>query len=260
MKQNLYSENFGEEGKPVFVCLHGLLGSSRNWRSVGKSLAENFLVFSIDLRNHGESFHSEDASIEAMSNDLLQWMDDHNHQSIILCGHSLGGKVAMRLACNFPERIEGLVVADIAPRDYPPELHVPTLDAMLGVDLSSYSTRKEIDLILTEKIPNWAFRQFLLTNLSVGQNGLKWKPNLRVLREKVEDLSINPLIEQDRFFGATLFIRGGKSGYLRNEHIARINHFFPQARVETLCDAGHNVQADDPHGFLLAVGKFLTLK
>lgn len=257
MKESLYFENFGKEGHPIFICLHGLLGSSRNWRGVAKTLANFFLVVSIDLRNHGDSFHSEDASIQAMSNDLLKWMDDQGHQSVILCGHSLGGKVAMRLACDFPSRVEKLIIADIAPRDYPPEHHIPPLDSMLELELSSYSSRKEIDSVLASKIPNWSFRQFLLTNLETETVGFRWKPNLKALRQSIDELSRNPMRDNDQFTGSSLFVRGEKSGYLRTEHIPEAKKYFPNSQFAMLPGVGHNLHVEDRGGFLKAIDEFI---
>ena len=119
---------------PVLICLHGLLGS-RNWRSVARIMAENFHVFGIDLRNHGKSFHSDETNVDVMSRDILEWME--KKRSILecfLCGHSLGGKVAMRLACDRESLVKGLIVVDIAPRDYPKEHHLSNIGCFVRVE------------------------------------------------------------------------------------------------------------------------------
>tara|TARA_B100000212_G_scaffold339904_1_gene319271 strand:+ start:622 stop:1404 length:783 start_codon:yes stop_codon:yes gene_type:complete len=255
----LYSEEFGSPEMPTIVCLHGLLGSSRNWRSVAKDLSHDFRVFALDLRNHGESFHQKDASVKAMAGDLHLWLDDQNLASVILCGHSLGGKVAMRFACDHPKRIEKLVVADIAPRDYPPEHHLPTLDALLGLDLGNLQSRKEADEALVSKVPNWAFRQFLLTNLAKREESFYWKPNLLALRASMNGLSSNPLQSGEAFDGLTLFVRGGKSGYLRTEHLHEVEKHFPNSQMEVLPEAGHDLHIEDRPGFIRVVRDFLSL-
>ena len=254
----IFYEEKGNPALPKTVFLHGLLGSSRNWRSVCKSLSEESHTFALDLRNHGKSFHSENSSISAMADDLLRWLDEMNLQSVALCGHSLGGKVAMRFACDHPERIDKLVVADIAPRDYPPEHHVPTLDAMLGLDLGKLSSRKDADEALSGTIPSWAFRQFLLTNLGEEPPGCAWKPNLHSLRSSIGELSANPLSESDRFEGPTLFVRGGKSGFVRSEHFSLISKHFPESRITVLPEAGHDVHVEDREGFVQAIRSFLA--
>lgn len=252
----LHSEIHGD-GKSPFVLMHGLLGSSRNWRSVAKEMDRGFQIHSLDLRNHGNSFHNQEASIIEMSNDLLRYADHHDLQKFILCGHSLGGKVAMRFACDYPDRLYSLVVADIAPRDYPREHHALTLDALLSIDLRELSSRKQADEKLAESIPNWAFRQFLLTNLTQNEDAFIWKANIPILHESIGQLSCNPLQESDRFHGPTLFIRGGKSGYLRSEHKPEILEYFPAAEFEVLPNAGHDVHVEDRSGFLSALDKFL---
>ena len=71
----IFYEEKGSPDLPKIVFLHGLLGSSRNWRAVAKALSDQRHVFSLDLRNHGKSFHSSDASVRAMAGDLLGWLD-----------------------------------------------------------------------------------------------------------------------------------------------------------------------------------------
>ena len=253
----LHAEAYGE-GKETFIFLHGLLGSSRNWRSIAKELQADFRIYCLDLRNHGSSFHHPDASIEGMSEDLLRFLDHHEISSAYICGHSLGGKVAMRFSCDHASRVEKLIIADIAPRIYPKEHHIPTLDALLGLELSSVRSRKDADDRLSGLIPNWAFRQFLLTNLVQTENRFMWKPNLGFLRNSIEGISSNPLQAGDEFRQPTLFIHGGKSGYLRMEHIPEIQCYFPSALFEVLPNAGHDVHVEDRLGFLTVLRDFLT--
>ena len=111
----IFHEEKGSPSLPKSVFLHGLLGSSRNWRSVCKSLSEESHSFALDLPNHGQSFHSEDSTIKGMARDILRWLDEMGLDSVFLCGHSLGGKVAMRFASDYPERVEKLIVVDMAP-------------------------------------------------------------------------------------------------------------------------------------------------
>ncbi len=254
----IFYEETGNPALAKIVFLHGLLGSSRNWRSVCKSLSEDRHTFALDLRNHGKSFHAADVSILAMADDLLRWLDEMSLESVALCGHSLGGKVAMRFASDHPERIDKLVVVDIAPRDYPPEHHVPTLDAMLALDVGKLSSRKDAAEALSADVPNWAFRQFLLTNLEQENSEFVWKPNLRSLRNSIGELSANPLDETDRYDGPTLFVRGGKSGYVRSEHFSSIKRHFPESRIAVLPEAGHDVHVEDREGFVQALRAFLA--
>ena len=257
MSTPLHVEEYGEPGSPVVVFLHGLLGSSRNWRSVARDLAGEYRIFALDLPEHGSSPHSPATDLKQMIQQINQWLDHHIGESYVLCGHSLGGKVAMGLACARPQPIKGLVVVDIAPRDYPPAHHLPTLEALLNLDLSALQSRKQADEELAPQIPNWAFRQFLLTNLSQKEDGFFWRCNLPVLHAGMVHLSRNPLQSGDRFDGPTLFLRGGKSGYLRSEHIPLVREAFAQSQVVTLPEAGHDLHVEDKKGFLSHFRTFL---
>ena len=159
---------------------------------------------------------------------------------------------------DHPERVEKLIVVDIAPRDYPPEHHALTLDAMLGLDLAKLGSKKEADDALSKTIPNWAFRQFLLTNLGENDSGFAWKPNLRALRNSIAELSVNPLDETERYDGPALFVCGGKSGYVRSEHFPSIKKHFPQSQITVLAEAGHDAHVEDREGFVQALRSFLA--
>ncbi len=257
MNESLYFEEYGQSGHPVLIFLHGLLGSSRNWRSVAKALSKEYKIYALDLPEHGNSPHSSSTNLREMSQRVGEWISSKVEGDYILCGHSLGGKVAMGNACQEPQRMKGLVVVDIAPRDYPPEHHLPTLNALLNLDFTSLKSRKEADEKLSESIPNWAFRQFLLTNLVEGGGTWKWRANLPVLHASMPQLSRNPLASEDSYEGPTLFIRGGKSGYLRSEHFPLVKEAFPAAEILTLAEAGHDVHVEDKDGFLKYLKEFL---
>jgi pimeloyl-ACP methyl ester carboxylesterase len=243
----------GPASAPSIVFLHGLLGSRRNWRSVAKDMSISHRVFSLDLRNHGDSFHDEDSTISSMADDLRVWADGQGLDSFVLCGHSLGGKVAMKFACLHRDRLERLVVVDIAPRDYPPEHHLPTFDGLLALNLQTLSSHKTADEQLTKAFPDWAFRKFLLTNLADKSGIFRWKPNLCPLRSSLLDLSRNPLTSEESYGGVVTFVNGGKSSYVRLEDEDAIIGHFPKARIVVLPEAGHFVHAEDKAGFLSAL-------
>ena len=257
MSECLYFEEYGKSGSPILIFLHGLLGSSRNWRTVAKALADQYHIFALDLSEHGNSPHRPSTSLAEMNDQITQWINHYLKEEYVLCGHSLGGKVAMAHACAQRELLKGLVVVDIAPRDYPPEYHLPTLEAMLSLDLNNLESRKDADDKLSPRIPNWAFRQFLLTNLKENDGDWKWQSNLPALHRSMPSLSINPLSDHDSYAGPTLFVRGGKSGYLRSEHFPLIMDFFPAAKIETIPEAGHDVHVEDREGFVQQLTQFL---
>jgi pimeloyl-ACP methyl ester carboxylesterase len=257
MEADLHVEERGNPEDPTIIFLHGLLGSSRNWRSVSKCLSNQYHTLCFDLPNHGKSFQQEESTVQKMADTLWSEINRRGISHFSLCGHSLGGKIAMRMACDHSGSVNQLVVVDIALRDYPPEHHLPTLQALLSLDISSFSSRKEADEALSEQIPNWAFRQFLLTNLELKDNRLCWLPDLGVLKDSIGNLSSNPMNSDDRFDGQTLFLCGGKSGYVRGEHHTSIREYFPSAEMITLPHAGHDVHVEDREGFLTHLQNFL---
>lgn len=173
-------------GKPL-VILHGLFGSADNWMSVAKGLEENYTLYLLDQRNHGDSPHSDTWNYKAMAADLKEFMEAEGLQKASFLGHSMGGKTVMKFALTYPEMVEKLVVADIAPRPYPVH-HQTILEALNAVDTKSLSSRKEAEDKLAEYIPERGIRQFLLKNLTRKEGAFEWKINLPIITKQIENV------------------------------------------------------------------------
>jgi len=251
----LFHLDFGGRGKPPLLILHGLLGSSRNWRSVGVELARHFHVIALDLRNHGRSPHSPEQTLDLMAADVAEWLDDTRTGEAGLLGHSLGGKVAMLLACRAPERVSTLCVVDIAPKAYPVDTRA--FDALLRLDLGRIATRKMADDILRPDIPDHATLQFLLMNLVRNERDeLAWQVNLPVIARTLPALRQSPLQPGDRFPGRTLFIAGGRSTFILEEDREAILRHFPRAEIRALPGCGHYPHVENRTAFAEAVLTF----
>lgn len=253
---NLFYRILGQ-GQPLFI-LHGLFGSSDNWQTLGKKFAEHFEVYLIDQRNHGQSFHSEEWSYAAMSDDLLDVMQENGLEKISILGHSMGGKTAMHFAIHHPEKIEKLIVVDIAPKYYPVH-HREILDALISVDLNKISTRKEAEQLLSQKIKEQGVLQFLLKNLywtDAQNNELAWRFNLDVINRKIEIVGEEQNTTLNPSSIPTLFIRGNKSNYILDVDFDAIRKSFPVASIVTIANSGHWVQAEQPVLFYEAVMVF----
>lgn len=254
---DLFHRDLGGEGKPPLVLLHGLLGSSRNWMSAGRALAEDFHALAVDLRNHGNSPHTEEHSYELKSDDVLRWMDAQGLERVHLVGHSMGGKAAMHLACQRPDRIGTLVVVDIAPREKEPS-HRAEFQSLLGLPLAQISSRADADRILSETVASWPMRQFLLTNLVRRPDGsFAWQVNLTGLARNLPETGRAPLSAEDRFSGPALWIVGGKSDFVQPGDYVSIRKHFPQSRIEMFPESGHNPHVEDRPRFVDVVGAFL---
>lgn len=255
----LFCRDLGGAGHPPLVILHGILGSSRNWQTAGRDLAARAHVLALDLRNHGASPHAEEAGFEAMAGDVLAWMDARGLAEAALLGHSMGGKVAMRLACRSPGRVSRLVVVDIAPKDYRGAGRHAEFGAMNALPLGELRSRADAEHRLQERVPDWALRKFITTNLDRGENGRwRWTLNLPALTRALPELESDPLRPGDRYAGPALFLVGGRSSYVSAaDHPAILGHF-PNARIEVLPGAGHNPHMDARSEFVRALAGFLA--
>lgn len=250
----LFHRDLGGAGLPPLVVLHGMLGSSRNWQTAGRDLTNQFHVLAVDLRNHGGSPHAESMTYAEMMEDVVAWMDAQGLAKAIFLGHSMGGKTAMLLACRRPERVERLIVADIAPKDYYWVGHRANFAAMNALDLASVNSRGEAEMHMEGRVPSWAMRKFLTTNLERGDDGAwRWTINLPAITASLTTLERNSLVDGDRYDGPVLFVTGGQSDYVGAEDHALIRRHFPRARIETIAESGHNPHMETREKFVALV-------
>lgn len=252
----LHSQVFGE-GTPLLI-LHGFLGMGDNWKTLGNDFADaGYQVHLIDQRNHGRSFHSKDFSYEVMANDIKHYCEENELTSIILLGHSMGGKTAMEVATRYPELVAKLIVADIAPKYYP-QHHQDILKGLDSLDFSRIASRSGADEALSKHISIKAIRQFLLKNLYWVRKGeLGLRMNLQVLMDKIEEIG-KPIKEGAIFDGPTLFLAGEQSGYIQKLDELLIVKHFPKAKIQIVSKAGHWLHAENPKEFYDKVMAFLN--
>lgn len=243
------------EGAPLII-LHGLFGSSDNWRTMAKQLSSNRQVITVDLRNHGQSPQSDLMSYQLMADDVAELIRDLDLNKVEVIGHSIGGKVAMMLAANYAEYINKLIVIDIAPKSYP-DRHSNIFEALLDLDLSVMTKRADADKALSVKIKNKAIRQFLLMNIVLEEGVLKWQLNLPVLSEKYPEL-IKGVCEDQIIKHRSLFLRGSLSDYIEDDDVIRVKQQFPNATITTIEQAGHWIHAEKPDLFIATVQQFLN--
>lgn len=242
------------QGEPL-VILHGLLGTLENWSTQVKALSAHFDVIAADLRNHGRSPHADEMNYTAMSQDLLELLDHLQLKRINLMGHSMGGKAAMQFALDHPERVNRLVVVDIAPVRYDAR-HNDVLTGLKKIDLKTLKSRSDADRILAEYVDSTATRAFLLKNLYRNEDKqFAWRVNLPVLEQKYPEIGAAP--EGNTYNGPVLFIKGGDSDYLLAEHQHPIRQRFPTAAFKIIAGAGHLPHVEKPGAFTRLVERFL---
>lgn len=248
----LYPNNTSDK---YLIILHGLFGMLDNWHNMATDLSEYLNVITVDLRNHGHSPKAEEMSYELMSEDVVLLMDDLKIDQATILGHSMGGKTAMCFADLYPERLNKLIVVDIAPKAYKAG-HEVYFKAFKAIDFSKFNRRKEADEAFKQFEDNVAIRQFLLKNLERSEDGYSLKINVDSIYsfypKMIDELSFQWVINIP-----ALFIHGSKSAYLLESDKDQILNVFPQAEFAKIQDAGHWVHAEKPKAFFTTVLDFL---
>ncbi|MFP4011135.1 MAG: alpha/beta fold hydrolase, partial [Spirochaetaceae bacterium] len=256
--------------------LHGLFGSGDNWRSSARVFSRKARVVLVDMPNHGMSPHTDDMRYPSMAESVRGLIEELGLGGSFVLGHSMGGKAAMALALRHPEVVRGLVVVDIAPRDYPPG-HLEIIAGMREVAAASPSSRSEADRILARRVQNSAIRAFLLESLvrggdggaaagdggdggagaGAGDGGYRWALNIDAIASCYEHLTSWPSL-QGHYEGPALFIAGGRSSYVGPEDTPEIERLFPRARLESIDNAGHWLHVEQRQVFTELVLDFLA--
>jgi pimeloyl-ACP methyl ester carboxylesterase len=264
----LFYREYGGSG-PKLVILHGLYGASDNWVSIARQLEKDYHIFLIDQRNHGQSPHSNIHDFESMANDLLDFFNTHNIKQAHLAGHSMGGKTAMRFALEYPDRINKLIVLDIAPKSYASfsnyaqitNNHQLIIDSMLNVRFQEVNSRQDISKQLKDSLPDAKLQQFLLKNVERTKAGTyQWRLNLEVLKSTLDQIldgfsMLDPESNHSKI--PAIFIRGEKSGYVMDEDSMIIRKFFKNSEVVDIPNAGHWLHAEQPELLIKTLAYFL---
>jgi esterase len=256
-------------GNPI-VILHGLYGSSDNWYTIGRALADKYEVFIPDQRNHGNSPHSPQHDYNAMSDDLNDFFIQHNLKRAVILGHSMGGKTALAFGLKYPEKVEKMIIVDISPFGYDetsaPEVisHEQIMRSLMALQPETLKGRQDADNRLQNQIRSEPVRQFLLKNLKRDSEGIfYWTMNLPVLQQHLPEIYATILPSEQTRPGdipdfPLMFIKGENSGYLRKEEFDNIRHYFPHAELAEIAGAGHWVHAEQPDDFLKTIRDFIS--
>ncbi|KND88491.1 Abhydrolase domain-containing protein IMO32 [Tolypocladium ophioglossoides CBS 100239] len=252
-----------DEKRGPIIFLHGLFGSKKNNRGIGKALARDLgrYVYALDLRNHGESPHDERHDYPAMAEDVSAFIQDHGLRDTTIIGHSMGAKAAMTLALRSPEMVANLVAVDNAPVDVALNKDFAQyIRGMHKIQDSNVTRQAEADQILRDFEQSLPIRQFLLGNLyrPDGEKAHKFRIPLGVLAQSLGNLGDFPYKNpgEKLFEKPALFVRGTRSNYVANDMLPAIGQFFPRFRLADI-DAGHWLISEQPEAFRQAVVDFL---
>lgn len=243
-------------GKPM-VIIHGFLGMSDNWKTLGTKFAElGYEVHLLDMRNHGRSFHSMEFNYNVMVQDVVAYCEANHLKDIVVIGHSMGGKIAMKLAAEHSSLVSKLIIADMSPRAYAPH-HQDVMQALNAVDFSTNPSREEVQKTIEQFVSEPGVVQFLMKNVyRVTPTQLGFRFNLKAFNN--DDEAIGQALEPEAFYGKpTLFLKGALSNYIQESDEKLIKKHFPNAKIETVSKAGHWLHADNPTEFLEKSTAFL---
>ncbi|NMT63262.1 alpha/beta fold hydrolase [Marinobacter orientalis] len=251
------------DGQPL-ILLHGLFGSLDNLGGISRRLQDQWQIHALDQRNHGSSPHTDIMDYPSMADDVLAYMDARELDKVALLGHSMGGKTSMQVALQAPERVDRIIVADIAPVTYRPR-HDAVLEGLTSIDLATIRSRQDADEVLADYVEEPGVRQFLLKNLvRVADNErndypgtYRWRLNLPVIEQCYSRLAQAP-DGDGPFEGPVLFVKGADSAYIQEKHRDEIRRLFPNADLRIINGTGHWLHAEKPDSFAALCRRFLS--
>lgn len=235
------------------IFIHGLFGSLSNLGVLARHFSEQRTVIQIDVRNHGLSGHSSDINYQLMAEDVLETLSSLNVHKFVVVGHSMGGKIAMKLADLAREQTEKLIVLDITAIQYHESHHAEIFKALFAVQQANVASRLEAAKIMRKYLHEEMVIQFLLKSFNKGQ----WLFNVQALFDHYPDIMAWEKVE--KINRPALFLRGGDSFYIsKPEHFAAINEQFSQEKIEVIENTGHWLHGEKPDEVIKYMQAFLN--
>lgn len=279
-----YRELGSFEGQTLMI-IHGWLGMSNHWLNIGRFLADcGYHVIIPDLPNHGRSFHTDMFSYDSMAHFLHDFLQKHSSDKPILMGHSMGGKIAMKMLDMYPNEYEKCIIIDILPKDYPELTRKGGIaDIILKTPLSQFEYRKDLADHLQKSVSDKGWLTLLLQNVETKPittdtnraeikgrkdftkgrftetkrrfNFLQWRSNAIMLAKNMPTIASN--VDLQPITTPTLLIRGSKSEFTKTEDLYSFSNVFGNSRILTMEDCSHWLFVDKPALFLKEVCTYL---
>ncbi len=255
----------GHSTDRTILVVHGWLGQGVHWYNIGRFLADRGLhVIIPDLPNHGGSFHTENFSYESMAHFLHDFLQNHSSAKPILMGHSMGGKIVMKMADMYPEDYEKIIVVDILPKSYP-ELcgRGGIADVILHTDISRFYYRKDLLDYFRRFVTDKGWLALLMQNVESPcdkskRQPLSWKSNAIMLSENIDKVAGSVELNESRV--PALLVRGDGSEFTKEEDLALFGQIYSASRIVTIKDASHWVFVDKTASFLKEIITYIEQK
>jgi esterase len=264
----LHYLDFGGEGKPPLVCIHGLTGNAHNFDALVPHLKARYHVLALDVRGRGDSQWgpAADYSPQVYVSDLKEFLDALGIKRVSLIGTSMGGVISMMFAGGYPESVERLVLNDIGPEIDPAGLmrilacvvdapdHFKDLSEVSAYYRTTYPPAANLsDAALTEWV-RWSVKP-------AEDNGLTWKMDPAIRRPPRGGSAARPIdlwLPYNRVMAPILVVRGAESDILSSETAARMLKVQRGVRLVEVPGVGHAPSLVEPAA-LAALTDFLCV-
>lgn len=237
--------------KIPIIIIHGLFGNLSNLGTLAAHLSKDNYVIQVDLRNHGNSPHTQSMTYVEMAQDILELLDQLLIKKCIIIGHSMGGKVAMMLCMLAPQRISAIIVIDIAPVQYNMKKYDNIFNAIEHINKFRIKNKIMAAKLMQQYISKKLLITFLLKSFYQGS----WSFNFASIKDNCYNIGDWNIYAT--WWGPILFIKGVRSLYLNIKNIYDIYHQFPQARICNIPNAGHWTYYDNPIYVFNAIKNFI---
>jgi esterase len=250
----------GHDQAPWLIFLHGLMGSSANWRRITPAFEPDFNILTYDQRGHGRSFKpigSENYKVEDFSDDLNFLMNELKIPKAILIGHSMGGRTALNFTYRYPQKVLKLILEDIGPSPKPATGSV--LITRLKKIPVPFETRRDMQNYFVTIFDERKLGAFLATNMAPLKDGkIDWSISLTDMISMIERSRVESRWHEfESLKCPTLVVRGENSNDLSHAEYQQMLSTNSHATGVEIAGAGHWVHGDQPEVFIQKGTRFI---
>ena len=258
----------GQPNAPKLVFLHGVMGFSANFRRIAHAFEADYEVLVYDQRGHGRSFHAAPGNyrLTDYASDLREILRELGWQKITLVGHSMGGRVAIHFASQYPDMLTRLVIEDIGPSMHTSRASLITrmLDA-IPVPFADKRTAKRwfdtefLELFKAERKKE-GLAAYMYANLSENeQKQGVWRFDEAGIRETVEHGRAFDRWDQiEALRMPTLLVHGEWSTDLPRELFEKVLCANRTIEGVEIKNCGHWIHSDQPDVFIQVLKLFFA--
>ena len=259
----LHSLDWGNEGAPVILFLHGGSQTAHMWDFSALALRDRYHCIALDQRGHGDSDWAPDGdySLEKHQQDIEGFITAMDIAPLYLVGLSMGGQNSTVLTANHADWVQKLVIVDVGPEVQDEGIREIRSFTSLPDEVDSFEEFVERVTSYSNLRPVEQIRASLKNNVKQLPSGKwTWKTD-KALRDPSRTRERPPteyLWEcVSKITCPTLIVRGGVSKVFAEETGKRMVAAMANARMVTIEKADHRVPGDNPVGFERALVGFL---